>query len=169
VFIIHHGPASAPILLAQERALQTIFDCPLTGTMGEIMIETAITQIMLLQLHSIFQKNTAAVDRITKRDIDTVQNLKDYLSKTFLEDHSLENLSRHFGTNTNKLMTLFKKTFGKSIFDYISELKMDYAHSLLRDEDKMVVEVAREVGYKNPNHFSAAFKRRFGFTPSAVR
>lgn len=162
------GARSTPILLAQERAMQTILDCPLTGKMGELMIETSITQIILLQLHSIFQKQESEKP-ISKRDQDTVQSLKEYLSKNFLCDHSLDNLARHFATNTSKLMVLFKKTFGKSIFDYISELRMDYAHRLLKDDEKLIIEVARELGYKNPNHFSSAFKKKFGINPSQVR
>jgi AraC-like DNA-binding protein len=163
------GSRSTPILLAQEHALQTIFDCPLNGKLGELMIETAITQIILLQLSAVFQQTESQQEKLTKRDIEIVQSLKQYLSTTFLETHSLETLARHFGTNTNKLMTLFKRTFKKSIFDYIGELKMEYAHSLLLDEKKMIADVAREVGYKNPHHFSTAFKRKFGINPSHLR
>jgi AraC-like DNA-binding protein len=163
------GMRYTPIQLAQERALQTIFDCPLSGKLGELMIETAITQIILLQLSAVFQQTESQQEKISKRDIEIVQSLKEYLAKTFLETHSLDNLARHFGTNTNKLMTLFKRTFGKSIFDYLSELKMEYAHNLLFDEKKMIAEVAREVGYKNPHHFSTAFKRKYGFNPSQLR
>jgi AraC-like DNA-binding protein len=163
------GVRSTPIQLAQERALQTIFDCPLSGKLGELMIETAITQIILLQLGAVFQQTASQQEKISKHDIEIVQSLKEYLSKTFLEIHSLESLARHFGTNTNKLMTLFKRSFGKSIFDYLGELKMEYAHSLLLHEKKMIVEVAREVGYKNPHHFSTAFKRKFGINPSQLR
>jgi AraC family transcriptional activator of pyochelin receptor len=86
-----------------------------------------------------------------------------------LEDHCLSTLAKQFGTNTNKLMTLFKKVFGKSIFEFIGEQRMDHAMSLLRDGGYMVVEVARTIGYKNPNHFSSAFKRRFGINPSDVK
>ena len=105
------------------------------------MMETSIVQLMLLQFHSFYQTDTV---------------------------HSLNCLAKHFGTSTNKLMTMFKKTFGKSLFEYISELKMDMAHSMLQEKGKMVVEVARITGYKNPNHFSTAFKKRFGVSPSQV-
>lgn len=164
------GAHSPGITLTQHRALQVIFDCPLDGRLGELMIESAITQVMLIQLHSLFQKQEPApVKSLAKRDADTIQSVKEYLTKTFLDDHSLDTLARQFGTNTNKLMTLFKRFFGLSIFDYLHELKMEYAHCLLLNQDKLVTEVAREVGYKNPNHFSVAFKRKFGCNPSQVR
>jgi AraC-like DNA-binding protein len=95
--------------------------------------------------------------------------VKEHLHDTFLHEHSLTNLARQFGVNTNKLMNSFKLLFGKSIFEFIQELRMDYAQHLLREQDLQITEVARTIGYKNPNHFSAAFKRRFGFCPSAIR
>jgi len=163
------GDRYTPITLLQERALQTVFDCPLGGQLGQLMIETSIVQIMLIQLHSLFQSKDLFSADLTKRDVDVIQGVKEHLSRTFLEDHSLENLAKHFGVNTNKLMTLFRKVFNKSIFEYLSELRMDYARELLLEKECMVTEVSRVLGYKNPNHFSSAFKRKFGFPPSQLR
>ena len=66
-------------------------------------------------------------------------------------------------------MSLFKKVFGTSIFEFIGELRMDHAMELLRDHGLLVTEVARTVGYKNPNHFSCAFKRKYGISPSDLK
>jgi AraC family transcriptional regulator, transcriptional activator of the genes for pyochelin and ferripyochelin receptors len=163
------GERYTPITLLQERALQNIFDCPLTGQLGLMMIETSIVQIMLIQLHALFQEKNLYSVKLAQRDMDVAQGVKELLAKTFLEDHSLESLALHFGVNINKLMTLFKKVFSKSIFEYLSELRMDYARELLLEKDHLITEVARTLGYKNPNHFSAAFKRKFGFPPSQLR
>jgi AraC-like DNA-binding protein len=163
------GDRYAPITLLQQRALQNILNCPITGHLGQLMIETSIIQIILIQLHSIFQNKSTLPVKVAGRDRDIIQGLKEHLSKTFLEDHSLESLSRQFGVNTTKLMTLFKAIFSKSIFEYLHDLKMDYARTLLEEQNRLVTEVAREVGYKNPNHFSAAFKKQFGISPSQLR
>ena len=48
-------------------------------------------------------------------------------------------------------------------------LKMEYAMRLIREDQKLVTEAARILGYKNPHHFSAAFKKKFGLCPSAVK
>ena len=164
------GDRFAPIMLAQEQALRNIFDCPLTGKLGYLLIETSIMQFMLLQMHELFH-HTKGADKQShsKRDLEITNSLKEYLSMTFLNDHSLVSLARHFGTNTNKLMTMFKKVFGKSIFEYISERRMEHARHLLESNDILITEVARTVGYKNANHFSAAFKRMYGRSPSHVR
>jgi AraC-type DNA-binding domain-containing proteins len=117
-------------------------------------------------MNIIFQQDQP-IKSINKRDVEIIQGLKEHLMVNFLEDHTLEELSKNFGTNTTKLMMLFKKNFGKSIFEFISELKMNYAHKLLLD-DYQVIEVSRIVGYKNAHHFSTAFKKRFSICPSQL-
>jgi AraC family transcriptional activator of pyochelin receptor len=44
-----------------------------------------------------------------------------------------------------------------------------HARMLLLEEKMLVSEVAGTIGYKNANHFSTAFKRKFGITPKALR
>lgn len=163
------GDTPAYISLQQHKLLQNVFDCPMTGKLGQLMIETSVIQVVLWQLHALFQKeNDPRSARTDRRDRDIAQSLKEFLTQTFLDDHSITSLARHFGTNTNKLMTLFRRSFGISIFEYISELRMDYGRRLIQ-EGKYIAEVARALGYKNPHHFSAAFKKKYGVCPSTIK
>lgn len=164
------GDFYAPITLAQEQALASIFNTPMTGKLGYMMIETSIIQVILLQMYSLFHNADAVTaPSLNKRDLEIAHELKDHLSQTFLDDHSMQGLAQYFGTNSNKLMTLFKKVSGKCIFEYITDKRMEHARRLLAEEGMLVTEVARNVGYKNPNHFSTAFKKKFGVTPSVYR
>lgn len=164
------GTKPVVINAVQERAMQIIFNNPLQGKLGLMLLETAMTQIILIQLAGLFSDgNEAQKHGMAKRDIETIHAVREYLHDTFLHDHSLMNLAKQFGINTNKLMHSFKKVFGKSIFELIQEMRMEHAQMLLRDQELQVTEVARTIGYKNPNHFSAAFKRQFGFCPSELR
>ncbi|UYN85360.1 MAG: helix-turn-helix transcriptional regulator [Cyclobacteriaceae bacterium] len=103
------------------------------------------------------------------KDGEVCSSIRHYLIQHFLEDHTLEKLSRYFGINPNKLMYLFRKAFNKSVFEYLAELRMEFAKRLLQKGNMRVVDVARAIGYKNPNHFSTAFKRRFGVSPTAIK
>jgi YesN/AraC family two-component response regulator len=46
---------------------------------------------------------------------------------------------------------------------------MEYAKKLLEKEGLQVKEVAPILGYKNPHHFTVAFKKKFGVNPSHLR
>ncbi len=163
------GTQAKPITLGQERALQNIFDCQIKGKWANMLIESSFAQLVYLQMNALFNQEETTPDGFTKRDMEVMYGLRDHLTKTFLEDHSMIQLAKHFGLNTNKLMTQFKKLFGTSVFEYLSDLRMEYARNLLLDENKMVVEVAHVLGYKNPHHFSTAFKRRYGISPSSIK
>ncbi|MEI9920646.1 MAG: AraC family transcriptional regulator [Bacteroidota bacterium] len=162
------GQRTPAITLAQAQALQLVLNCPLGGKLGQTMIETAIVQIMLLNLHSLFQVEEAQRSDVSQKDRNMANAVKDHIGNTYLADHTLNDLTKHFATNTNKLMSVFKKVFGMSIFEYIGDLRMKHAHDLLAKEDLTVTEVSKLVGYKNPNHFSAAFKKKFGVSPVKV-
>jgi AraC-like DNA-binding protein len=46
---------------------------------------------------------------------------------------------------------------------------MEDARRLLLEGEKTISEVSYWVGYKNPAHFTVAFKQYFGMLPSAIR
>jgi AraC-like DNA-binding protein len=164
------GNRALPINTIQQQALQNIFNCPLTGKLGEMMMETSIIQLLLLQLHDLFSNPDQFVaGKLNSRDVDLAQELKNYLTQTFLDDHTMAGLARQFGVNTNKLMFMFKKVVGKSIFEYLGELRMEFAMIKLREKDLRVADIARTIGYKNPNHFSTAFKKHFGVAPTEMK
>lgn len=164
------GDRTVRLTACQQQALRNIFNCPLDGKLGYLLMETSIVQLILIQLHALFHEdNSRTANATNKRDKALMQEIKDYLSKSFLDEHSIVSLSKRFGINTNKLMALFKSIFNESIFEYISGLRMEHARHLILDHDMLVTEAARTIGYKNPNHFSAAFKKHFGVNPSTLK
>jgi len=65
----------------------------------------------------------------------------------------------------------FKRDF-KKISDlppqkWLIEKRLKVARDKIRNENKRISDVYLEVGFKNLSHFSSAFKRQFGYAPSA--
>ncbi len=63
----------------------------------------------------------------------------------------------------------FQKYMGCSIIDYISEVKMQNAGSLLVYSDMSIGEISNALGYKSPTNFSAVFKEAYGLSPAQYR
>jgi AraC family transcriptional activator of pyochelin receptor len=59
--------------------------------------------------------------------------------------------------------------FGSTVFSYLTGQRLELAMQMLNDTDQTAAQVAFALGYKTPQHFGEAFKRRFGITPKAVR
>src|SRR5690606_13466171 len=84
--------------------------------------------------------------------------------------HSIQELAAIACMNRTKLQYQFKNIYGNTIYGYLAEERMKKAHELLfSSEYTKIAEIARRIGFKNPNHFSTAFKRKFGYLPKDVK
>jgi AraC-like DNA-binding protein len=162
----------AELKLEMAQVIQHICNNPLRGTLGKLMIEAKILELVALQLtqfsSSVMHNTTSCTPTLRAADRDTFYALRDYLDIHFASDLSLRSLSRSFGLNEFKLKKGFKELFQTTVFDHIHTRRMEHARNLLADQKMYVHQVANLVGYKNANHFSTAFKRTFGVKPTSL-
>jgi AraC-like DNA-binding protein len=71
--------------------------------------------------------------------------------------------------SANYFGDLIKKETGKSAQEYIQNKIIDVAKNKVFDRNKSVSEIAYELGFKYPQHFSRLFKNRVGMTPNEYR
>jgi AraC family transcriptional regulator, transcriptional activator of pobA len=71
--------------------------------------------------------------------------------------------------SANYFGDLIKKETGKSALEHIQAKLIDVAKEKIFQDNKSVSEIAYELGFKYPNHFSRFFKHQVGFTPNQYR
>ncbi|GET29279.1 AraC family transcriptional regulator [Prolixibacter sp. SD074] len=71
--------------------------------------------------------------------------------------------------SANYFGDLIKKETGKSAKEYIQNKIIDVAKQKTFDADKTVNEIASELGFKYPQHFTRLFKNVTGYTPNEYR
>lgn len=71
--------------------------------------------------------------------------------------------------SANYFGDLIKKETGKSALEYIHLKIIETAKELLFDTGKSVSEIAYELGYKYPQHFTRLFKQQVGYSPNEYR
>ncbi len=64
---------------------------------------------------------------------------------------------------------LIKKETGKTAQEYIQSKVIDVAKEKIFDQSKSVSQIAYELGFKYPQHFTRLFKQRVGHTPNEYR
>ena len=69
----------------------------------------------------------------------------------------------------NYLGDLLKKETGKSAQEHIQLKMIDVAKEKLFDSEKSISEIAYEVGFKHPQHFTRMFKKQVGMSPNEYR
>ena len=104
---------------------------------------------------------------ITPQDIQRLFKVKAILLNEYVSIPSTEYLTKECGINARKLQRLFKQVFGKSIYQFAMEVKMNEAKKMLATREYNVSEVGYMVGYSNLSHFTEKFKEYFGTTPKS--
>lgn len=94
-----------------------------------------------------------------------IKHAKEYLLKNMETPPGLKELAKIAGLNEYQLKVGFKEIYGNTVFGYLLDHKLDHSRVLLDSARYQVNEVAYQVGYTNPSHFIAAFKKKFGVTP----
>ncbi|MCU0357535.1 MAG: AraC family transcriptional regulator [Cyclobacteriaceae bacterium] len=94
-----------------------------------------------------------------------IKHAKEYLLKNMETPPGLKALAKYAGLNEYQLKAGFKQIYGNTVFGYLLDHKMDHARILLDSGKFKVNEVAYQMGYTNPSHFIAAFRKKFGVTP----
>lgn len=82
---------------------------------------------------------------------------------------SIPALASSVGLSRRQLERIFLDKAGMSPAQAYKRVRLERAKSLLAHSQRTMIEIALDVGFENASHFTRAFKRTFGVTPSKVR
>lgn len=147
------------------RTIYEIFNSPLSGSLKRLLIEARVHELVALQLNQQFHAATPT----TKKSVDLFYDIRNYLAENFLKEHTLKEIARNFGINEFALKKGFRENFQTTVFDFLLSKRMEHAREQLLNTGLTVQAISTQVGYKYPNHFSAAFKKKFGVSPASIK
>ena len=81
----------------------------------------------------------------------------------------IEEIISETGYSHSQFLILFKKYSGKTLIDYLTNIRMLHAEKMLVYTKAPVIEIANNVGYGNPSFFSQKFKKYFKVSPMEYR
>ena len=94
-----------------------------------------------------------------------IKKAKDIIIGNMTNPPTLIDLSKEINLSLKKLKEGFKKIYGKPVFQFLLEYKMELAKKLLAENNYNVNEVSLKLGYSTASHFITAFKNKYGLTP----
>lgn len=106
---------------------------------------------------------------LTDADIICLEQAKAMIEKNNRLHYSIAEIAQAVGMGRTRLKTCFKAYYGKGLYAYLREQRMQLALRLLQDTSMPIKAVAKTTGYKQTSNFSFAFKKRFGVTPGERR
>ncbi|MNY16618.1 HTH-type transcriptional activator RhaS [compost metagenome] len=95
-------------------------------------------------------------------------DLLEFLNANYMEELSMEQIASFTGRSLATFKRDFKKISSFTPQKWLIKKRLEMAYIKLKEENKKVQDVYIEVGFKNPSHFSTAFKKQYGIPPTEV-
>ncbi|MBI1185002.1 helix-turn-helix domain-containing protein [bacterium] len=156
-----------PFAAKTRLLLQSLLNDDYSGLSRQFFIESKVLEIVGQQLELLIENQTGL--EIKDSELEKVMACEALLRERYNQPHSLLQLARKVGLNDFKLKQGFKKVYGKPVFKYLQEYRLQKAKELLENEAKTVSEVAFEIGYSSTGSFSNAFFEYHGVRPNVIK
>jgi AraC-like DNA-binding protein len=98
-----------------------------------------------------------------------IAQLNEYLMNHYREEIDLKKLAELVSMAEGSLCRFFKMHVGTSIFDYLNQIKVEFACKLLMDPELTIVDACLDSGFNNLSHFNKQFRKNTGVTPTEYR
>jgi AraC-like DNA-binding protein len=95
--------------------------------------------------------------------------IHEYLMNNYQEEVNLKKLASLVNMAEGSLCRFFKMNMGITLFEYLNQIKTEFACKLLMDQDLSIMEVCFDSGFNNISHFNKQFKKTTGVPPSEYR
>jgi AraC family transcriptional regulator, transcriptional activator of the genes for pyochelin and ferripyochelin receptors len=153
-----------------QQVIQQIIHCKYTGDLQKLFLLSKSIELLVLSSQA-YDESARKKDLFIKNkaDKEKIIAVRDLINERLNRPPNLSEIARMVGLNEYKLKRGFKETFHTTVFGYLTEQRLNLAHQYLLDTEKTATEISLLLGYATPQHFSNAFKKKFGFTPYSVR
>ncbi|GAB3795482.1 AraC family transcriptional regulator [Spirosoma humi] len=159
-----------PITPLMKQTILDFIHCPYDGMLRKVYLEAKILELLTLQVDQFNQHNQGnSYAPLPKKEVEKLHFVKEWLDNNLDTTFSLSQIAELSALNEYSLKKGFKQLFKKTVFGYLTDLRMQRAKRLIGQQHSTIAEIAYSVGYKNPQHFTTAFKRKFGYLPRELK
>lgn len=190
-------PHKTVVMLLTEKILRQFYSNMTVNTKGSTLpgilsfrdhplLESCLTSLIpYFDLKEPFPINLAllkiseaiSILRTINPDIDSLlgnfddpfkAHLISFMEKNYMFNMPLEKFSNLTGRSLSTFKRDFMKAFNCTPRKWLTIKRLELAHYRITEQKSKPVEVCYEVGFENLSHFSFAFKKHFGYTPSEL-
>jgi AraC-like DNA-binding protein len=99
-----------------------------------------------------------------------INSVKDYINSYYAnKDLCLKEIAAEFKLSSAYLGKIFKEATGKSVAEFVNEVRLENAVHMLRNKDISVKDIISKIGFDSESSFYRIFKTYFGVTPNDYR
>ena len=111
-------------------------------------------------------KNHAA--KFTTTEIEKLMRVKSFILSDWKNPPTAQQVGKYLGMSPTKAKVIFKQFYGKPIYKYFNEKRLEEAMNMINKGRRTVTEIGRVLGFKNPSHFAECFKKQYNVLPKKL-
>ena len=132
-----------------------------SGTFHGISICNLLAHTIILKI----SEHAPSTSEKQVRAWDTYNRIHQHLRKNYFRIKTINQLADELNIDPAYLSRIFRRFHNDSPYRFLIRLKMGHAASLLLSSRRLVKDIAFELGFENPFHFSRTFKSVYGVSP----
>jgi len=117
--------------------------------------------ILLSNIYTVLFENSYHFGKGKK--IDSIMS---YINQNIDKKMNTSEIAARFNLSSDYLSTLFKKTTGETLMNYINRSKIKKAKEMMNENNMKIQEISEKLNFCDPYYFSKTFKRFEGINPS---
>jgi AraC-like DNA-binding protein len=136
---------------------------------GSDIVVDKLTEVLLVELVRLNfgrEERAAFIGALYDKPVSRALSL---MHSAPQEPWTIDGLAAKVAMSRAALAKRFKERVGQTVFEYLTQLRMQKAERLLRGSRLPLYQVANQVGYESDLAFAKAFKRVLGVTPTRYR
>jgi AraC-like DNA-binding protein len=113
--------------------------------------------------------NEGFVNFYTEKNSSRIDRIFEYSITNFKKTIDLDTVAKLIYMSKPSFCRFFKKSTGKTYFDFLTELRIGYACKLLQESNMSIIQICYDCGYESISNFNRQFKKLLKSTPFNYR
>ena len=152
-----------PLFPTLTRLFGNMKDCSMGARNYKLMRFSMVVQLCAILMP--WCSTPASKDALELPDNNAVKKAAIYIHNNLTKKLQLEKIAKHVHLHPNYLCALFKHHMGETLFQHIARTRVEYATTLLRNEELSISQVAEQAGFASSSLFFKKFKEFTGLSP----
>lgn len=139
------------------------------GFASDLLVDSTINALIVELSRHFRGARTAAAGSGSRLPLRQLRLIQDRVESAAAECTDLSTLADECGISSRHLTRAFKNTMGRTLGEYVAEVRLRQAKQLLLDPTVLIKTIAHQCGFRSQAAFAAAFRKATGWTPRRFR
>lgn len=142
------------------------------GLVRALLIEATVSTIMALQIQQHFEDLASLKSKfgsLTQSEVSAIQRLSNIINSSPELEYTIDALCQQSGLTKAKLQEGFKLMHGKTVSNYVRNVRILAAEHLIKTTDMNISEVVYSIGLTSRSYFSKIFKKKYMCSPKSYQ